>query len=336
MMFFDACFLVQYKLIIVGNSSGTDEMEKSLSNFFDTNDNEIFHDIMLLENQIPWPMIQTTMKFRSVPLEEFIYSLKGCLLDLKHPEEGVVMDDSYQPPHLLGLLRFYIVGKSDKALQPDALPDNQISLSVSAIELAEIGIKLKANKSTELIHMGAKTKWPLLGEPFLAPLSLDNARASRLVSMAALELCTTSDFQDAEDEDSAVCSYVLILAMLVAREEDVQWLRTRHVLQEEEVSPTRRCSTSSPSFTASASDPAMSALWYRSSITESKRRTRTKLYTFYYRNKKALAILVLGMKVAQDAPLTRIGLPLGPHEQSGAARQPASHSSAASDPLLAR
>jgi hypothetical protein len=202
MMFFDACFLVQYMLIIVDNSSDTAEMEKSLSNFFDTNDNEIFHDIMLLENQIPWPVVQTIMKFRSVPLEEFIYSLKGCLLDLKHPEEGVVMDDSYQPPHLLGLLRFYIVGKSDKALQPDAMPDDQISLSVSANELAEIGIKLKANKNTELIHMGTKTKWPLLGDLFLAPLSLDDARASCLVSMAALELCTTSNFQDAREMKS--------------------------------------------------------------------------------------------------------------------------------------
>jgi hypothetical protein len=31
MMFFDACFLVQYMLIIVGNSSDTAEMEISLS-----------------------------------------------------------------------------------------------------------------------------------------------------------------------------------------------------------------------------------------------------------------------------------------------------------------
>ncbi|KAK1613681.1 hypothetical protein QYE76_019198 [Lolium multiflorum] len=88
------------------------------------------------------------------------------------------------------------------------------------MELSEIGIKLTAKNTTELIHMGIK-KDSLFAELSLAPLSLNDSRASWLVNMAALELCTTLNFQD---EDSAVCSYLLLFAMFVDREEDVHEL----------------------------------------------------------------------------------------------------------------
>ncbi|CAD6255452.1 unnamed protein product [Miscanthus lutarioriparius] len=140
MMFYDACFLVQY---FACTTDGCGTMDPSLRGFFDFNRKAIRHDIVLLQNQIP------------------------C-----------------------------------------------------AIELAENGIKLKANEeTTELIHMGVN-KRGIFAELSMAPLSLDDERASFLINMAALELCTTSNFQDAEPEDSAVCS-----------EEDVQELRTKHLLQ---------------------------------------------------------------------------------------------------------
>ena len=73
----------------------------------------------------------------------------------------------------------------------------------------------------------------LSAELSLTPLSLDDERGSFLLNMAALELCTTSNFlaPEAADEDSAVCSYLLLLSMLVHREKDVHELRTRHLLQ---------------------------------------------------------------------------------------------------------
>ncbi|TVU31391.1 hypothetical protein EJB05_23075, partial [Eragrostis curvula] len=215
MMFYDACFLVLYMLSM---SEPEAEIDDSLCKFFDANDNEIYHDIMLLENQLPWPIVQTVMEFVPVPLDKFTDSLKGCLQDRKESVQETCVSD-YEPPHLLALLRFYIVG--GKKTGPDRRPEwNSISFSVSAIELAEIGITVKPSAKTELIHMGVKTKGTLFAELFLASLSLDSARASWLINMAALELCTTPNFRDAKDEESAVCSYLLLLAMMADREED--------------------------------------------------------------------------------------------------------------------
>ena len=108
-----------------------------------------------------------------------------------------------------------------------------ISFSAGAIELAEMGIFLTANETTELPDMGIDRKWIIFAELSMAPLSLNDARASWLVNMAALELCTTPDFSDdkAEFEDSAVCSYLLLLCMLMHREEDVHELRTKGILR---------------------------------------------------------------------------------------------------------
>nr|CAB3492247.1 unnamed protein product [Digitaria exilis] len=228
MMFYDACFLVQYMLWCTPAAT---EMEASLRSFFDFNRKVLRHDLMLLENQIPWLVVETVMRFRPVELVDFVADWRHYLKDRKVLEEKlIVLDNSYEPPHLLGLLRFYMVGRSNTRVHTrDKF--NSISVSVSAIELAEIGITLTAKETRELIHMGISKKGILSAELSLAPLSLDDERASFLINMAALELCTTSNFGEAGDEDSAVCSYLLLLSMLVHREEDVQELRTKHLLQ---------------------------------------------------------------------------------------------------------
>ena len=106
---------------------------------------DIDHDVMLLDNQLPWLVVKAILRFRPVPLEVLHNSLKGCLQDRKVNKEDhfVVMDDGYEPPHLLGLLRLYVVGRSKANLKPPKETES-ISVSVSAIELAEIGITLKA------------------------------------------------------------------------------------------------------------------------------------------------------------------------------------------------
>ncbi|XP_066336141.1 UPF0481 protein At3g47200-like [Miscanthus floridulus] len=239
MMFYDACFLVIYML----RKSGT-EFDADLYDFFESNDNDIAHDIMLLENQIPLQVVDAVMNMCTAePLERmkrFIARWRGDGFLQNRVERELPGDwdqDYYdKAPHLLGLLRFYAVGKrsrNPKVTRSDLEKMESISISAGAIELAEMGIFLTANETTELPDMGLARKWIIFAELSMASLSLNDARASWLVNMAALELCTTPDFFDdkAEFEDSAVCSYLLLLCMLMHREEDVHELRTKGILR---------------------------------------------------------------------------------------------------------
>ncbi|CAN6373564.1 unnamed protein product [Urochloa humidicola] len=287
MMFFDACFLVQYMLWC---THGATVMETSLSNFFDFNRKVLRHDMMLLENQLPWLVVEAVMRFRPVDLADFISDWRDYLQDRKVlGEKPVVLDESYEPPHLLGLLRFYMVGRSNTKQHTRARIDS-ISVSVSAIELAEIGITLTAAKdTTELIHMGVSMKGILTAKLSLVPLSLDDERASFLINMAALELCTTPKFLEAEDEDSAVCSYLLLLSMLVHREEDVQELRTKHLLQGGAGLVNKDALNF---FTNLQSLPLRGLCYVRVMVEIEKykvgRRVQTKVHAFLYKNKKTI------------------------------------------------
>ncbi|CAN6211777.1 unnamed protein product [Urochloa humidicola] len=305
MMFLDACFLVQYMLTCT--RAGPAQMDPSLRSFFDAHDNDVFRDIMLLENQLPWRVVEALMAFRPVPVAEFVAALRGCLQDRKDNNSDDESESSSSssrpfvlnggappPPHLLGLLRLHIVGRS--AARPPALPETEaISFSVSTIELAEIGVRLTANKATtELIHMGLDKAGRSLfaAELSLAPLSLDGTRASLLASMAALELCATPSFQDADDEDSAVCSYLLLLGMIVDREEDVHELRRRRILQ----GGGGLTNGEALGFLASLQGLRLGSRYVRTMEEiedyKVKRKTRTKLHAFLYRNIKTIATVV--------------------------------------------
>lgn len=249
MMLVDGCFLLQYMLKCTGNHH---RMPPSLVSFFDANQSVIDNDIMLLENQLPWVVIQTLRKFKKVPVEKFIAKMGRTLQVARKEEEHdrLFALGGYTPPHLLGLLRLY------KAPRYTVVPNNQdenfslinccycynnsgvppsdgfrpMSKTVSAIELAEIGIKLTASRTTKFKDMGFKKK--LFGsEIFLAPLLLDEIRSCWLLNLAALELCTATSSN--ETENQAICSYLAVLAMLMDREDDVHKLRSKRLVQGE-------------------------------------------------------------------------------------------------------
>ncbi|CAN6226727.1 unnamed protein product [Urochloa humidicola] len=235
MMFFDACFLVQFMLLRCGKrykwiqESGGEDGDGSWKDFLQGSLSpkgyDILHDIMVLENQIPWSVVEAVLSFMpssSSVSKDFVHKMRYLMLpdrqDVVGDEKRFKFDEDYTPPHILGLLRHHIVGRSKRNYpRKNDSKVKTISFSVSAIELAEMGISVKSSKSMKLTAMSLDMEGHLMsGELCLPSLSLDRDRASYLVNMAALELCTVKSFSSAEyASDSAVCSYLLLLAMLL-------------------------------------------------------------------------------------------------------------------------
>ncbi|XP_039776285.1 UPF0481 protein At3g47200-like isoform X2 [Panicum virgatum] len=101
--------------------------------------------------------------------------------------------------------------------------------AISPRELQEIGIKLTANKTEAISDMGLEEGWLFFSRITLAPLSLSDATASWLVNMAAFEVCSASRFGDPPG-NTAVCSYLALLAFFMVRSEDVRKLRSMGLL----------------------------------------------------------------------------------------------------------
>ncbi|TVU04174.1 hypothetical protein EJB05_50267, partial [Eragrostis curvula] len=303
MLFFDACFLVQYMHYVVsrsrpGDAAGEpgDSLYPSLKSYFDSNDRDIYHDIMLLENQIPWKVVEIVKELWPVDLKTFIACLRDCLQDVKEEDcdrrrrrtEFELVDESkFPPPHLLGILRFYIVGTS-KGEKLQKLPDQVTRVSPS--KLAEAGISLKPNEKIDLTGMCIEEKGPFFANLFLPPLLLD-ARPSWLINMAALEICMNSDFLQQGDEDSAVCSYLNLLTMLVHREKDVYDLRKKSLLQ----GGGGFSDKDALDFFSCLHDLRLGSSYSRTMVGIQdymhKRRTRIMVYGFLYRNKKVIIAL---------------------------------------------
>ena len=80
-------------------------------------------------------------------------------------------DEDYEVPHLLGLLRYYMVGKSSSKLNvsdSDLEKMESIATSAGAVELAEMGIFLTAKNTTKLPDMGLDRKWIIFNELSMA------------------------------------------------------------------------------------------------------------------------------------------------------------------------
>ncbi|PUZ52089.1 hypothetical protein GQ55_6G242500 [Panicum hallii var. hallii] len=189
----DGCFLLQ---VIMWKTTGGN-VALSLERWFRSNETAILRDIFMMENQLPWLVLQA------------------------------LMDKT--PAHLLGLLRCYQSGHGES--RGVSVPERRESTSAphrpsSAIELAEIGIKLVPSKTTQFKDMDIR-KGLLFGELFLAPLVVDDLNASWLLNMVALEACSATA---GKNEEYTVSSYLLLLAMLINREEDVHELRVKHIL----------------------------------------------------------------------------------------------------------
>jgi hypothetical protein len=188
----------------------------------------MLRDIFMLENQLPWLVLEVLMTFTDVPVCQFVvfmastFDASSTLIRLPKDELK-----RYRPPHLLGFLRYYLTGS-----MPPSDPSDEffgvkhLALASSAIELTEIGVKLTASNK-RLFDISIR-KGYLNGELSLTPLFMNDYTACWLVNMAAFEACTSTDWPS---DGYTISSYISLLAMLMDKEEDVHKLRAKHLVR---------------------------------------------------------------------------------------------------------
>ncbi|CAN6300267.1 unnamed protein product [Urochloa humidicola] len=232
MMFLDGCFLLQYMV-----PGGTEPMLKNRMTL--STGLSIQRDIFLLENQIPWLVLDALIKefMPNVDVRGFVARVQQEF----HPGEGKAKvrgdrgvddidgaDGYKQPPHLLGLLWFTLVGSMPAHVKNYTGFVSSTLKSSSAVELAQIGVGLTASTEPWFGDMSVRRRY-LFGEMILSPVFLNDITACWLVNIAALEASTAGGGSAASD-GYTVSSYLSMLAMLMDREEDVQRLRAKRLL----------------------------------------------------------------------------------------------------------
>ncbi|GJN36369.1 hypothetical protein PR202_gb25220 [Eleusine coracana subsp. coracana] len=240
MMFLDGWFLLQFMVSMCPDDpDASPEADLLMSKAeVHTRIDDIARDLLLLENQVPWPVIEALMElWPAVPVDRFL-SLMASVFNVGNKDIGdnstaeLLLarnhdkDQLPTPPHLLGLFYRRQVGMArTQSLRVPRLS----SLSSTAVELAEMGVKLTASKTKMFGDMSMSKRRPglsLSGELSLAPVVLNNLTACWLINMAAYEACLGATQAD----NFAVSSYISVLALLMNRKEDTQELRAKGII----------------------------------------------------------------------------------------------------------
>uniref|UniRef100_A0A0A8ZAY5 Uncharacterized protein n=1 Tax=Arundo donax TaxID=35708 RepID=A0A0A8ZAY5_ARUDO len=292
MMLVDGCFLVQFIYAAITITIDTREETASLlRSIIHPHFRGIMRDIMLLENQIPWPVIEFLMSLRHLPMGKFIGIMASRLHGGVSKETfGVDIDESYKPSHLLCFIRFYTAGRGRVVRGAPRYSGDTLSFSTSAAELAEMGIKLKASKTAHFSDMNM-VKGPFFAKLSLPPLHLDIINACWLVNMAAFEMCTEAYWAD----ECFVNSYLRVLSQLMNRKDDVRELRVKRIVGGSSDKQTLEL------FVGLAPNLSEGLAYFRIIIGlenyKHKRRVWISIYRFLYNNAKTIATVLSAIGV---------------------------------------
>ncbi|KAL6631054.1 hypothetical protein ACP70R_028394 [Stipagrostis hirtigluma subsp. patula] len=237
MMLLDGCFLLQFMAEMCRDPDDPEEPAGPLMSRPEVHRHidAIARDLLLFENQIPWLVLRALLEMRpaAVPVVSRFLDRMGTAFHAGNdpvPSSTLSLDQLDEPPmHLLGLFHRRLVGKPE--FEDLAVPTLS-SVTSTAVELAEMGVKLAAGKTKEFgkMAMAKRVAGPglyLFGQLSLSPMVLTDLSACWLLNMAAYE-----QFLGATQADNfAVSSYVSLIALLVNREEDVQELRGKGIVR---------------------------------------------------------------------------------------------------------
>jgi hypothetical protein len=225
MMFLDGCFLLEYMHLGLCESF-EEERALLLNRMVLSTGLCMLRDMFLLENQLPWLVLEVLMANETEEIKVFLSVHAGLLYigGIGTPKPGLFLGET-KPPHLLGLLRHSHINKM--TIEDTSYDLTFIRMANSAIELAEMGIYLTASKKTCFADMSIQKRL-IFGELSLTPLFLNEFTACWLVNMAALEACTSTCYPS---DGFVISSYLSLMAALIDGEEDAHELRAKHLLE---------------------------------------------------------------------------------------------------------
>nr|CAB3463650.1 unnamed protein product [Digitaria exilis] len=237
MLLLDGCFLLQFMVSMCREDDDESPDPLMARPEVRRNVDAIAQDIFLMDNQIPWFVLDALIELRrpyaAVPVDKFLAVMAtafdvGNIVD-KTPSPLLAQDQQPPPPpHLLGLFHRRQVGA---ARNPNRrIVPSLSALSCTAVELAEMGVKLTASKTKKFGDMAMSKRrhsLGLFGELSLAPVVLSELTMCWLVHMASYE----EAFQgDTLSDNFAVSSYINAVSLLMNRPEDVQELRAKGIV----------------------------------------------------------------------------------------------------------
>ncbi|KAM3288679.1 hypothetical protein P3S67_022109 [Capsicum chacoense] len=207
MMLLDGCFILQYFHCIVTGNYKELKMKSHDIAF-------IRRDLFLLENQLPFEVLQVLMNFMS-----FLGKICG--------EEGPPFTKqesmkNWLPAHLLELLKTHLI-------DPNAFSEGGCYLRGewcpyrSAMELRRAGICFMPGKSRRLsdikfasFHCSAHLTLPRI--------TIDDSTKAEFLNLVAYEACPDTP------DDFAITSYICFMRSLIDNAEDVKELRSKDIL----------------------------------------------------------------------------------------------------------
>ncbi|XP_072984397.1 uncharacterized protein [Typha latifolia] len=219
MLFFDGCFVLHFIDKFVKGESKDLQISTHLHGF-------ILRDMLLLENQIPYIVLNALMSEKKVDIDKFLNQIVG--IEAKGNGAGGngssdVASDLQGHAHLLAHLREKHLGQETEKALLDWVGNNSWLSFRSAKELSAAGIKLCQSGSQHMRDVRFEPYY-LWGKLTLPRMVVDDLTRSRLLNMVAFEMCPGAA------SDYGITSFVWLLDCLIDHVDDVKELRKKGIL----------------------------------------------------------------------------------------------------------
>ncbi|KAF3951775.1 hypothetical protein CMV_022607 [Castanea mollissima] len=227
MMVLDGCFIVEI-LCIVGKIVQNDPKDPIFNMLW------VFpflmRDLLRLENQIPFFVLQTLFDMYMTALDKEGPSLAQLALDsfdyvIERPTEVLQRYYNVKAVHLLDLFRLSFIpqsnGSNEKNYLHGGMKDSVSTTIPSAQRLHVAGIKFKPRKSDSVSLLDIKFDNGVLEIP---PLAIDDSISSFFLNCVAFEQCYS-------DCSKHITSYTTFMSFLINKPSDVGFLSDQNVIE---------------------------------------------------------------------------------------------------------